>query len=275
MRIHSKGCHHLWCEPKCDNQSMELLPDVWLSYPMPCRWSTTSNQVKTRPISCGAGRRHPFVKATTLRNELRTAVGVNISTQTVHNSLRQSGLRSRRACIRIPLPRLHKQARLNSTQDHLNWTDNDWDPEFFNDESRYCLDFTDRRTRVGEDMWSNFKMPICLNMNSIMVWGGISRGGRTDPHIVIKGITTSLCYRDDILDVYVRPYAGAIGPQFVLTDDNARLHHDRVVEEYLQQDTIVPMDWLAFSPDLNPIEHAWNMLQVAILRCPDQTTKMS
>ena len=224
-------------------------------------------------------RRHPFVNATSLRNELRTAVGVNISTQTVHNSLRQSGFRSRRACIRIPLPRLHKQARLNWTQDHLNWTDNDWDPEFFNDESRYCLDFTDRRDRVwrrhGEQFQdANMSEHDPYGEGSIMVWGGISRGGRTDPHIVIKGTTTGLCYRDDILDVYVRPYAGAIGPQFVLMDDNARPHRARVVEEYLQQDTIVPMDWLAFSPDLNPIEHAWNMLQVAILRCPDQTTTL-
>ena len=46
---------------------------------------------------------------------------------------------------------------------------------------------------------------------SIMVWAGISRGGRTDPHIVIKGMMTGLCYMDDILDIYVRPYAGAIG----------------------------------------------------------------
>ena len=37
-------------------------------------------------------KRHPFVNATTLRNELRNAVGVNISTQTVRNRLRQSGL---------------------------------------------------------------------------------------------------------------------------------------------------------------------------------------
>ena len=194
-------------------------------------------------------------------------------------SLRQSGLRSRRACIRIPLPRLHKQARLNWTQDHVNWTDNDWDPEFFNDESRYCLDFTDRRARVwrrhGEQFQdANMSEHDPYGEGSIMVWGGISRGGRTYPHIVIKGMTTGLCYRDDILDVYVRPYACAIGPPFVLMDDNARLHHARVVEEYLQQDTIVPMDWLAFSPDLNPIEHAWNMLQVAILRCPDQTTTL-
>ena len=65
-------------------------------------------------------RRHPFVNATTLRNELRNAVGVNISTQTVRNRLRQSGLRSRRACIRIPLTRLHKQARLDWAQDHVN-----------------------------------------------------------------------------------------------------------------------------------------------------------
>ena len=45
-----------------------------------------------------------------------------------------------------------------------------------------------------------------------MIWADISRGGRTDPHIVIKGMMTSLCYRDDMLDVYVRQYTGVIGP---------------------------------------------------------------
>ena len=72
-------------------------------------------------------RRHIFLNATTLRNELRNAVGVNNSTQTVRNRLRQSGIRSRRACSRIPLTQLHKQARLHSAQDHVNWTDNDWE----------------------------------------------------------------------------------------------------------------------------------------------------
>ena len=79
-------------------------------------------------------RRHPLPNATNLRNELRNAVGVNISTQTVHNSLRQGGLRSRRECIRIPLTILHKQARLNWAQYHVNWTDNDWDHVVFTDE---------------------------------------------------------------------------------------------------------------------------------------------
>ena len=79
-----------------------------------------------------------------LRNELRDAVGVNISTQTVR--LRQSGLQSRTPCIRIPLTRLHKQARLNWAQDHVNWTDDDCGPVLFTDES--SLDFTNRRARV-------------------------------------------------------------------------------------------------------------------------------
>ena len=57
-------------------------------------------------------------------------------------------------------------------------------------------------------------------------------------------------------------------------DDNSRLHRARVVEDYLQQETIVPMDWPACSPDLNPIEHVCNMLQVVILRRPVQATTL-
>ena len=80
----------------------------------------------------------------------------------------------------------------------------------------YCLDFTYRRTRVWRGHGERFQD---ANMSehdrygggSIMVWAGISRGGRTDPHIVIKGMMTGLCYRDDMLDVYVRPYAVVIG----------------------------------------------------------------
>ena len=62
--------------------------------------------------------------------------------------------------------------------------------------------------------------------------------------------------------------------QFILMDDNALLHRARVVEEYLQQETIVRIDWPACSPDLNPIEHVLNMLQVAILRHPTQPTTL-
>ena len=65
-------------------------------------------------------RRHPFENATTLQNELRNAVGVNISTHTGHNIHGQRGLRSRRECIRIPLTRRHKQAELGTRSGQLD-----------------------------------------------------------------------------------------------------------------------------------------------------------
>ena len=47
-------------------------------------------------------------------------------------------------------------------------------------------------------------------------------------------------------------------------DYNACAHRARITDQYLEQATIVSMEWLARSPDLNPIEHAWDMLQTAV-----------
>ena len=88
-----------------------------------------------------------------------------------------------------------------------------------------------------------------------MFWGGISVQGKTDLHVFPNGNLTAQMYCDEILDVYFRPNGGAIGPEFILTDDNARPHRVPVTDAYLQRETIERMDWPARSPDLNPIEH--------------------
>ena len=79
-------------------------------------------------------------------------------------------------------------------------------------------------------------------------------------------------YVNEILDVYVPPYAGAIGADFILMDDNARPHRAHVTNQYLEDATIKRMDWPPHSPDMNPIEHAWDMLQKVISAPPVQPT---
>jgi hypothetical protein len=70
-------------------------------------------------------------------------------------------------------------------------------------------------------------------------------------------------YRDEILDVYVRHCAGPVGPEFILMDDNTVL----IALAVPSIGKIVCIDWPTHSPDLDPFEYVWNMLQVA-LSCP-------
>ncbi|GFS55666.1 histone-lysine N-methyltransferase SETMAR [Trichonephila clavipes] len=61
-----------------------------------------------------------------------------------------------------------------------------------------------------------------------------------------------------------------MGAEFLFMDDNARPHRASIVDECLQSEDITRMDWSAYSPDLNPIEHVCDMLgrRIAARRPP-------
>ena len=46
------------------------------------------------------------------------------------------------------------------------------------------------------------------------------------------------------------------------------------MEQCLQAETIDRMDWPARSPDINPIEHAWDLLQAAVSARPVQPASL-
>ena len=91
---------------------------------------------------------------------------------------------------------------------------------------------------------------------------------KTDLYFIENGTLTALRYCNEILDQFVRLYADAIGPEFIQINNNALPHRAHATNDYLECETIIRMDWPARSPDLNPIEYAWDILQRAISARP-------
>ena len=87
---------------------------------------------------------------------------------------------------------------------------------------------------------------------SVMVWGGIAHGIKSQL-IIVAGNMTAVKYRDEIL----RPVAVPLVQQrnLILQQDNARPHVARVCQDFLANNNIAPLAWPPYSPDLTPIEH--------------------
>ncbi|GFV72768.1 uncharacterized protein TNCV_5038471 [Trichonephila clavipes] len=102
-------------------------------------------------------------------------------------------------------------------------------------ESRFTMESDSGRLLIWREQRTRYHQSTLLKNIVIEVvesWfrQGSRLGGHTELHVFHGGTVTR--YRDETLDPYVRPYAAAIGNDFILMDDNARPHRARIVEEF-------------------------------------------
>ncbi|GFV70911.1 transposable element Tcb2 transposase [Trichonephila clavipes] len=161
---------------------------------------------------------------------------------TVARRLHGGGLFARRSVRCVPLtPSLRRRLSL-WCREHRNWRDNEWGRVLFTNESRFSLSSDSHRIlswreRGSRNHPSNIIVRDRYGGRSVLVWGGIMLGSRTDLHIFDAGSVNGTRYCNEILLPYVRLFRGA-----------------------MESEVIERLDWPARSPDPNPIEHVWDFL---------------
>lgn len=189
-----------------------------------------------------------------IQNELKSDYNIHLSYNTIRRLRRKLGFRPVQFRRR---PKFGENTRRRRLQYALDNLDEDWKNIIFTDESWFILGNNNMVVWKRPDE-EPIEAQVKQHPDKVMVWAGIWWDGRTKL-CIIDGNVDGEKYREILYNYIIRPHLNEDEKQVL--QDGARAHTSAETLEYCDEHDVSIKQNPPSSPELNPIEKAWNWIK--------------